>query len=86
MFSSNGDSEINLMKHFIKIHFVKKGIEFINLLSMFKDKSITSSIPTYFENEEPPFIYKKYNKGTEWGKDQESIQSRTIPDPGYHKG
>ena len=46
------DSEINHIRHFIKIQFVNKGIEFINLDSIFKDKSVISSIPTYFENKE----------------------------------
>ena len=31
------DSEINHIRHFIKIKFVNKGIEFINLPSIFKD-------------------------------------------------
>ena len=39
------DSEINHIRHFIKIQFVNK--EFINLPSIFKDKSVISSIPTY---------------------------------------
>ena len=38
------------------------GIEFINLPSIFKDKSVISSIPTYFENMESPIICYKYNK------------------------
>ena len=46
------DSEINHTRHFIKIHFVNKWIEFINLPSIFKDESVISSIPTYFENKE----------------------------------
>ena len=37
-------------------------IEFINLPSIFKDKSVISSIPTYFENKESPSICYKYNK------------------------
>ena len=56
------DSKINHIRHFIKIQFVNKGIEFMNLPSIFKDKSVTSSIPTYFENKEPPIICYKYNK------------------------
>ena len=56
------DSEINHIRHFIKIQFVNKGIEFINLSSIFKDKSVISSIPTYFENKESPIICYKYNK------------------------
>ena len=39
-----------IIRHFIKIHFVNKGIEFINLPSIFKNNSAISSIPTYFEN------------------------------------
>ena len=31
------DSKINHIRHFIKIQFVNKGIEFINLPSIFKD-------------------------------------------------
>ena len=56
------DSEINHIRHFIKIQFVNEGIEFINLLSIFKDKSVISSIPTYFENKESPIICYMYNK------------------------
>ena len=50
------DSKINHIRHFIKIQFVNKGIELINLPSIFKDKSVISSIPTYFENKESPII------------------------------
>ena len=56
------DSKINHISHFIKIQFVNKGIEFINLPSIFKDKSVISSIPTYFENKKSPMICYKYNK------------------------
>ena len=56
------DSEIYHIRHFIKIQFVNKGFEFINLPSIFKDKSVISSIPTYFENKESPIICYKYNK------------------------
>ena len=56
------DSEINHKRHFIKIPFINKGIEFINLPSIFKDRSVTSSIPAYFQNSEPPIICYKYNK------------------------
>ena len=53
------DSEINHIRHFIKIQFVIKGIEFINLPSIFKDKSVIPSIPTYFEKKESPIIWYK---------------------------
>ena len=51
------DSKINPIRHFIKIQFVYKGIEFINLRSISKDKSVISSILTYFENKESPIIF-----------------------------
>ena len=56
------DSEINHKRHFIKIPFINKGIEFIDLPSIFKDRSVTSSIPAYFQNSEPLIICYKYNK------------------------
>ena len=56
------DSEINKKKLFIKIPFINKGIEFIDLPSIFQHKSVTSSIPDYFQNSEPPVICYKYNK------------------------
>ena len=56
------DSEINHKRHFIKIPSINKGIEFIDLPSIFKDRSVTSSILAYFQNSEPPIICYKYNK------------------------
>ena len=56
------DSEINHIRHFIEVHLSKRGIKFINLPSTFKDKSVISSIPTYFENKKSPIICFKYNK------------------------
>ena len=49
------DSEINHIRHFIKIQFVNKGIEIINFLSIFKYKSVISSIHTYFEEKGIPY-------------------------------
>ena len=37
-------SEVNHKRHFIKIPFFNKGIEFIDLHSIFKDNSVISSI------------------------------------------
>ena len=54
--------EINHKWHFIKIPFINRGIEFIDLPRIFKDRSVTSSIPAYFQNSEPPIICYKYNK------------------------
>ena len=42
------DSEIDHKRHSIKTHFINKGIDFIDLPSIFQDKSVTSSIPDYF--------------------------------------
>ena len=56
------DSKINHIRHFIKIQFVSKGIKFINLPSIFKDKSVISSVPTYFENKEFSIICYEFNK------------------------
>ena len=56
------DSEINNIIHFIKIPFINKGIDFIDLPSIFKDNTVESSIPGYFENKQTPIICYKYNK------------------------
>ena len=53
---------VNHKRHFIKIPFINKGIEFIDLHSIFKDNSVISSIPNYFNNSETPIICYKYNK------------------------
>ena len=39
------DSETNHARHFIKMTFINKGMDFIDLLSIFNDISVTSSIP-----------------------------------------
>ena len=44
------DSKINHIRHFIKIPFINKGIEFIDLPSIFRDNNVISAIPSYFEN------------------------------------
>ena len=44
------DSEINHIRHFIKIPFINKGIDFIDLPSIFRDNTVETSIPDYFEN------------------------------------
>ena len=43
------DAEINHQRHFIKISFINKGMDFIDVPSIFQDKSVTSSIPDYFQ-------------------------------------
>ena len=56
------DSEVNHKRHFIKIPFINKGMEYIDLHSIFKDYLVISSIPNYFKNSETPIICYKYNK------------------------
>ena len=56
------DSEMNHIRHFIKIPFINKGIDFIDLHSIFRDNTVELSIPDYFENNEPSIICYKYNK------------------------
>ena len=60
------DSKINHIRHFIKIPFINKGMDFIDLPSIFRDKSVQSSIPNYFKNCEVPIICYKYYKCI-WG-------------------
>ena len=55
------DSETNHKRHFTEVPFINKGIELIDLHSIFKDRSVTSSIPSYFKKSEPPIICYKYN-------------------------
>ena len=56
------DSEFNRIRRFIKIPFIDKGIDFIDLPSIFHDKSVIQALPTYFQNSEPLIICYKYNK------------------------
>ena len=56
------DSGVNHERHFIKIPFINKGMEFIDLHSIFKDNLVISSIPNFFNNSENPIICYKYNK------------------------
>ena len=56
------DSEINHIRHVIKITFINKGIDFIDLPSIFRDNNFISALPSYFENTESSIICYKYNK------------------------
>ena len=47
---------------FIKIPFINKGIDFIDLQSILRNKNVMNAIPNYFKNLEPPIICYKYNK------------------------
>ena len=61
-FSAYIDSEVNHKQHFIKILLINKGMEFIDLHSICKDKSVISSVLNYFNNSETPIICYKCNK------------------------
>ena len=56
------DTASDHTRTFLKIPFINKGIDFIDLQSIFKDKNVVDSIPKYFKNTEPPIICYKYNK------------------------
>ena len=57
------NSKVNHKQHFIKVPFINnKGMEFIDLRSLFKDNLVISSISNYFNNSETPIICYKYNK------------------------
>ena len=55
------DSEVNHKRHFIKIPFINKGIEFNDSHSIFKDNLVISSIPNYLNNSETTIICYEYN-------------------------
>ena len=56
------DSEVKYKRHFIKIPFINKGMEFIDLHSIFKDNLVISSISNYFNSSETSIICYKYNR------------------------
>ena len=49
-------------RHFVKIPFINKGMDLIDLRSTFRDKSVQLAVPNYFKNCEVPIICYKYNK------------------------
>jgi hypothetical protein len=51
-------------RSFLKILYCNKGIDFIDLASIFKDKRVQDNIPLYFKNSETPMICYKYKKST----------------------
>ena len=62
LFSPYIDSEVKFKRNFIKIHFINKCTEFIDLHSICKDKSVISSVLNYLNNSETSIICYKYNK------------------------
>ena len=51
-------------KHFIKIKYVNKGFDFVNIAGIFNDHSVKEQIPGYFDNTELPLICYIYKKST----------------------
>ena len=58
------DFEVYHKQHFIKISFINKGTDSIDLHSIFKDNLVSSSIPNYLNNSETLIICYKNNKPT----------------------
>ena len=56
------DTKNDHIRYFIKFPLINKEMDFIDLPSIFREKSVQSSIPNYFKNCEVPIIYYKYNK------------------------
>lgn len=56
------DKESNHKRHLFKLQFLNKGIDFIDLQSIFRDKNVMDAIPNYFKNLESPIICYKYKK------------------------
>ena len=47
-------------KHFMKIKFLHKGIDAINLPQLLRSQSVMDKIPAYFKDKEPPIISYPY--------------------------
>ena len=58
------DSPLDHIRHFIKLTYINRGLDFINISSIFMDPTIKELIPPYFTNTEPPIISYKYKKPT----------------------
>ena len=47
-------------KHFMKVKFLHKGIDAINLPQLLRSQSVMDKIPAYFKDKEPPIISYQY--------------------------
>ena len=45
---------------FIKMKFINQGLDLLNISNIFSDHRVTSNIPKYFENLDPPLICYQY--------------------------
>ena len=48
--------------HFIKLNFINKGIDTVNLSSVLRSKSVIEIVPTCFKEKEPPIVPYTYTK------------------------
>ena len=57
------DKPENHKRHVLKLKYINRGIDFINLSSIFNDSFVYNSlIPPYFDNIEQPIISYSYKK------------------------
>ena len=47
---------------FVKIKFINQDVDLLNISNTFRDHRVTSKIPQYFENLDPPLICYHYKK------------------------
>ena len=47
-------------KHFMKIKFLNKAVDVINLPALIRSTSVTGKIPVYFRDKEPPIVSYEY--------------------------
>ena len=47
-------------KHFMKIKFLNKAVDAINLQALLRSTSVTDKIPVYFRDKEPPIVSYEY--------------------------
>ena len=52
----------NAKTHFIKLDFISKGVDAVNLPTILRNKSVTETVPTYFKENEQPIISYTYTK------------------------
>ena len=48
-------------RKFLKVEFHNKGIQYINIAQILRNKKVQATIPPYFDDREPPTICYKYN-------------------------
>ena len=68
--------------HFIKLDFINKSIDAVNLPSILRSKPVTETVPTYFKEKEPPIISYTY---TQTIASKIFNFSSTLADLDYHQ-